>query len=545
VQAAIMSEQKGDPLSVKEMQKEIEALKAKNSALEAKNSANEAKNSALEAVEAKNSALEAKNFAESAEAALHRGKFFSPWTSVWTVETVRKDECKGAFKKMRRDENFMVYKGILNGVSKIETMNDFRPEKTERKSNKKNRKFRPTLTGTGISSKHDLSSVASSRSESARKSSKGNRKFRSASTGTSISSKHDLSSVASSLSESVKTSASNRSLSMQYPDFSGQLPSTRAHMIPDPNTSDCHNYYNAICQAVVGCPVRDTKLLARRLATESEYNLLRAPYLHENYFDHKPCWILVPACPLPNILKWKTEDTYPVLAVACGCGGTTKEEAYQMMCSRMYNDTYDDTNDDTMYLKRSKCKEEEFVQATNNLREMTLAMAETLVGNKESTSIQPYAILNGKEDVNKMSENDYELISKKLKDKTADEEKGGEKSPGTEGSDYVHSPRAYDEVQFAETRKSLQKGIKLPKALEGPDPTSGAELLQFVVDPKRLDLYPDPMLLLIKAAVNWSWWCGQKLDQEELVVPSTPVPTMIEFDVPLVLDVVLSGSEHL
>merc|ERR1712224_876802 len=148
---------------------------------------------------------------------------------------------------------------------------------------------------------------------------------------------------------------------------------------------------------------------------------------------------------------------------------------------------------------------EEFVQATINLREMTLAIAETLVGNKESTSIQPDAILNGKEDVNKMSQNDYELISKKLKDKTADEEKGGEKSLGTEGSDYVHSSRAYDAVQFAETRKSLQKGIKLPKALEGPDPAaSGAELLQFVVDPKKLDLYPDPMLLLIKASVNWS-----------------------------------------
>lgn len=206
-----------------------------------------------------------------------------------------------------------------------------------------------------------------------------------------------------------------------------------------------------------------------------------------------------------------------------------------MMCPHMYNDT----NDDTVDLKRSKCKEKEFVQATNNLREMTLAMAETLVGNKECTSIQPDAFLNGKVDVNNMRQNNYELISKKLKDKTADEEKGGEKSPGTEGS--VHRPHDYDAVQFAETRKSLQRGIKLPKAHEGPDPTSGAELLQFVVDPERLDLYPDPMLLLIKAAVNWSWWCGQKLlpacgcaneeeeEEEELVVPSTPVPTMIEF----------------
>ena len=389
VQAAIMSEQKGDPLSVEEMQKKIEALKSAN---EAANARHEAANARLSALK---SANEAFNVRLSAVNAVNKGKLFSPWTSVWTVETVRKDECKGAFKKMRRDENFMVYKGILNGVSKIETMNDFRPEKTARKSSKKNRKFRSPSTGTNISSKHDISSVASSQSES------------------------------------VKTSASNRSQSMQYPGFSGRLPSTRAHMIPDPNTSDCHNYYNAICQAVVGPPVRDTKLLARRLATESEYNWLRAPYLHENYFVHNPCWILVPACPLENILKWKTEDTYPVLAVACGCNGTTKEEAYQMMCSYMYNDT----DDDTKYLKRSKCKEGEFVEATNNLREMTLAMAETLVGNEESTSIQPDAFLNGKVDVNKMSQNDYELISKRLKDRTTDEEEGDETSLGTEGSD--------------------------------------------------------------------------------------------------------------
>jgi len=320
VQAAIMSEQKDDPLSVEEMQKIIEALKS--AAANQKSAAARALKSALESAEAANG-----------------GKFFSPWTSVWTVEDVDKVKCKGAFEKMRRDENFMVYKGILNDVSKIETM----PEKKARQISKKNRKSRSTLIGTGISSKQ-----------------------------------HEFSSVASSRSESVKTSASNRSQSMQYPDFSGRIPSTRAHMIPDPNTSDCHNYYNAICQAVVGCPVRDTKLLARRLATESKYNLLRMPYYHGNYFDHKPCWILVPACPLKNILEWKTEDTYPVLAVACGCGGTTEEEAYKMMCPFMYNDT----SDDTTYLKRSKCKEEEFVQATNNLREMTLAMAETLVGKK-------------------------------------------------------------------------------------------------------------------------------------------------------------------
>lgn len=55
-----------------------------------------------------------------------------------------------------------------------------------------------------------------------------------------------------------------------------------------------------------------------------------------------------------------------------------------------------------------------------------------------------------------------------------------------------------------------------------------------------LDLCPDPMLLLVKAATNWSWWCGQQLlpacglaneeeeKEEEVVRPSTLVPTEIE-----------------
>jgi len=305
-------------------------------------------------------------------------------------------------------------------------------------------------------------------------------------------------------------------------------------MIPNPKTSDCHNYYNAICKAVVGCNVRDTEGLARRLATYSNYNLLRAPMQHGNYFDHKPCWILVPACSLQDILDWKKDATYPVLAVANRCGATKAEDAYLSMCTLMYNDTHDNSK----YLKRSKCKKDEFVNATKNLRAMTLAMAETLIGNKECKFIRPDKCLQEKKI--DMTDEVYQFISKRLNDRTADEEKGGEKSPGTEGSKI---PKTwYDAVQFSETRKSLGAGIKLPKeAKEGPDPTRGEELLQFVVDPDRLDLYPDPMLLLIKAAVNWSWSCGQKLlpacgcaneeeeEEEELVVPSTPVPTMIEF----------------
>jgi hypothetical protein len=76
---------------------------------------------------------------------------------------------------------------------------------------------------------------------------------------------------------------------------------------------------------------------------------------------------------------------------------------------------------------------------------------------------------------------------------------------------------------------------------------NGFELLVFHLNPNQVDFYPDPMLLLMKAGINWFWYCEQKLlpacggltvkvdddveeeddeeeDDEEVVVPTNPVP---------------------
>ena len=51
-----------------------------------------------------------------------------------------------------------------------------------------------------------------------------------------------------------------------------------------------------------------------------------------------------------------------------------------MMCRFGYNDkSFDPVRKRDGLLKRSKCKKKEFVEATENLRQMTMAMAETLV----------------------------------------------------------------------------------------------------------------------------------------------------------------------
>jgi hypothetical protein len=52
--------------------------------------------------------------------------------------------------------------------------------------------------------------------------------------------------------------------------------------------------------------------------------------------------------------------------------------------------------------------------------------------------------------------------------------------------------------------------------------------------PTATDFIPDAMLLLIKAAINLSWRCDQKLlpacegEGEESVAPDAPIPTVIK-----------------
>jgi len=482
---------------------------------------------------------------------LEKGKFFSPWSAVWEVVTVPKQECYGAFATVCRPKGFSdnvpQYKDILDRSdpekrnASNETIVDSHglpPKATKKDKTKKDKLARYT------------SSASSKSSKSSNKQRKSSRNL----TGGSVtSSQSDQNSGKASPSLSGNSNASSRnsnasylSQSKRFPDFGGRRPSTRAHMVPDPNSTECYRYHTVICQAVLGFYQVDVDVekLAKGLA-ESDYNFLRAPHNHGHYFDKKPCWILVPACPLDKIRGWKPGDeAYPVLAVACGCGGTKVEEAYQMMCTHAYNDEDFEkdygTEEDIGHLKRSKCKGKEFDEATQNLRQMTLAMAETLVG--KDFKVRPDEILRGKLD--NIDDDARNYIIKKLESKTADEEKGDEKSIGEEKRDYyepkrhLQAPDYYDAVQFEQTRNSLKEGSKLPKANEELD-LDGCELLQFDIDPKRgFDLYPDPMLLLIKAAVNWSWWCGQKLlptcgcaneEEEELVAPSAPVPATIEF----------------
>jgi hypothetical protein len=222
--------------------------------------------------------------------------------------------------------------------------------------------------------------------------------------------------------------------------------------------------------------------------------------------------------------EWEPGMKYPVLAVANGDERIPSSQAYASLCRKPYHDMFYNEETSTGF-RRSKCNKTHLDTATTNLRTIVLAMAESLVGRKSKVSP------------------DHPLIEWKAK----------KEKRRTSNAKSVKPPQNnkikedYDTELFEDTVRSIREsGGKLPKVkedLEGNENLDGVELLQFWVDQKKVDLYPDPMLLLVKAAINWSWYCEQKLlpacgcatvndekaeEGDALLVPSTPIPTIIE-----------------
>jgi uncharacterized membrane protein YgcG len=291
---------------------------------------------------------------------------------------------------------------------------------------------------------------------------------------------------------------SNRSSSSaaNNPSFTGSVPSSRAHMVPE---SNCRFPYGVYLQAVYGESSDDKKFL-RELADKTvdlDLNLLRAPGVHGELFDTNPCWILVPICDRDFIKNWNPEERYDVLAIAGGFTrvgvAITKETANKGLCTHPYHME--------KYIQAgkahplSRCSKQDIEVATSRLSETVLALADTLF--VADGAVSPIDL----------------------------EERG------TDTEDMT--------TLLEKTRKSIENsGVVLPLAPKNFD--DNLQVLKCSIDPKHTDLIPDPMLLLMKAAINWSWRCGQKLlpacgsvhsDNEEarsLTAPYTPIPKFVE-----------------
>ena len=438
---------------------------------------------------------------------LDGGTFFAGYGNIWGKNSVPVAKLKGKFDEICREPRYSKDVGVYGELlaksesqkqkttadpSRASSTSDSRGSGSQQKKKKKNKK-KGNSTPDSVGDDPSFSELSSNN--------------RSTSTSTSL--------------------ASNRSQS-NTPDFAGGVPSTRAHMIPNRQKSKrggapqtCYKFYNVICQPPIGFSTKDRQRL-ERIAFEMadcSLNFLRAPAYHGQYLDVSPCWILLPACSFDSIKTWTPGTAYPVLAVANGYEDLTTEDAYRFLSSKPYNDLNFDERTAKAF-KRSKCTKDQLVDATENLRKMVLAMAETLVG--RNGEVKPYELLLNSKGQFKECPSDRDQWNKEH----------------------------YDIDLFGATIRSIKEfGVQVPKLESGleenPD-LDGVELLVCHLNPEQVDLYPDPMLLLMKAAINWSWYCGQKLlpacgslnmkmdddieeEEDEEMVPTTPVPVCIEF----------------
>ena len=266
-----------------------------------------------------------------------KGKFFTPWSEIWDQQCVDKSKCNGALDRVSRTkdfaENIPEYKDILDRSKSQKT---------------KAAELDQDFSDLNVNDNGDHSSHKGKKKNKAKSKDRVAPNALQPSYSKSSSSFHSSSGSLSS--NNMGSPTSNGSLvsilsqSNEWPDFSGRIPSTRAHMIPNVNNSTCYKYFITICQAVLGIDCRDQVRLEKIASglAESDYNFICAPREHGNYFDHQPCWILVPACPLDSIKNWSPGDAYPVLAVANSSGGIDVEMAYQIMCPFVYDgDNFD------------------------------------------------------------------------------------------------------------------------------------------------------------------------------------------------------------
>ncbi|KAL3906024.1 MAG: hypothetical protein SGILL_009445 [Bacillariaceae sp.] len=141
---------------------------------------------------------------------------------------------------------------------------------------------------------------------------------------------------------------------------------------------------------------------------------------------------------------------------------------------------------------------------------MVKAMAETVVG--RPGAVKPQSVFYEKTDTKKSQEDETKPSMMKDEDYKKD----------------------HFENLFASFNN---KGVQIPKVnSESAEELEKKELLVFHLDPRKVDLYPDPMLLLMKAAINWSMYCDQELfpvydsateDDEDEESVATPIPTFI------------------
>lgn len=446
--------------------------------------------------------------------ALQFGTFFTPIDKVWLPSASKYEDWKHAFAAMRREEGY---------YSRVDEYNNIVGELRAQATAKAEHTSTDTDRLAEAMAEWDFEGGGSKVKSAVSK--KKSKKVRRSNTPKAIKNDDDPSDVSGMGSDPSVVSGSGSSASVtqssnistgsgKIRDCFGHIPSSRAHMVPD---SGCYPSYGVSCSAALGVSGGDQKFLrnlAQRMQS-SRFNLLRAPGVHGEWYDAKPAWIFVPICERNDIINWDPKTPYWAMAIAGGWGEcqnpVSVEDAYSSLCVFPYN------NEDHIR-PLMKCDGNDIQKATDRLSDMVLALADTLLDAGEDT-ITPLTLQDQAHGGN-----------------------GGSVQSSRHGSGVPKAPPRDDKkvTVLKNAIAALKKdGVKVPM-LKKDINLESLELVKFLVNPEKVDLYPDPWLLLMKAAINWSWRCGQKLypacrsvhseeeEEEEWDVPSTPVPTIIE-----------------
>jgi len=198
------------------------------------------------------------------------------------------------------------------------------------------------------------------------------------------------------------------------------------------------------------------------------------PANHGPLYDENPCWMVVPILDTNEVKKWtgleednETKKGYWVMLIAGKHSrengkAYTDEEAYMPLIDVGYTTDYDRVDGE---LKREKCEPEDIRKATVVLLSAVKAMSETLIG--RSDKVSPFNLFD-----------EIGVNSKKER-----------------------------LLKVAEDIR--QYGVLIPEYARGYDDPN-LQVIKVYLDP-TLTSVPDPMLLLVKAAITWSERNNQKL----------------------------------
>ena len=247
---------------------------------------------------------------------------------------------------------------------------------------------------------------------------------------------------------------------------------------------------------VMGGQQSKTECLRRDI---HNYVPLRPSY--RDHYDNKPQLMLIPSLPLDKILNWKGNEAYDVVVFVSspherGEGNYTCEQLYEELLKFDFWDQFDE--------KKNVCSEQELEQAFTLLRHFIKALVFSLeLG--ISQSLLDFEETARSKNSSESSENSSNSNSTEDKSIGSSGKSPRHPSPphsvGQAGGSEFNKVSSIEKLDKA--LEELKTEMKLPYFKRGTGELRPVLKVRF--DGSACSIIPDPWLLMVKAAVNFSW----------------------------------------